>query len=87
LPLAVFGALSGGVGAAIIVAAALISRVTLCRCVEWRFKLPRQSFWLIPLHDVVAFFVYVASFFGAGVNWSGSDYRVAADGTLIERNT
>jgi len=46
--------------------------------------LPRQNYWLIPLQDVIAFAVYMASFFGATVHWRGADYRVAADGTLIE---
>jgi len=28
--------------------------------------------------------VYVMSFFGATVHWRGADYRVMADGTLLE---
>ncbi len=84
LPLALLGMLSGGTTAALLMLAALASRVTLSRCVEWRFALPRQSYWLIPLQDVLVFGVYVASFFGATVHWQGVDFRVAADGTLIE---
>ncbi|HEY2529437.1 MAG TPA: bacteriohopanetetrol glucosamine biosynthesis glycosyltransferase HpnI [Xanthobacteraceae bacterium] len=83
--LALVGLLSGSSTAALLVAAAFTSRLALCRCVERRFRLPRQSYWLIPLHDVVAFAVYVASFFGANVNWQGADYRVTADGKLVER--
>jgi ceramide glucosyltransferase len=78
-------ALLGGDPAAITVAiAVLVARVTLCRCVEWRFGLPRQNYWLIPVHDLIAFAVYVTSFFGATVHWRGADYRVAANGSLIE---
>jgi ceramide glucosyltransferase len=78
-------ALLGGDPAAIMVAiAVLVARVTLCRCVEWRFGLPRQNYWLIPVHDLIAFAVYVTSFFGATVHWRGADYRVAANGSLIE---
>jgi len=84
-PLALFALLSGNSGAALVVIAALLSRVTLCRCVEWRFGLPRQNYWLIPVQDILAFGVYIASFFGARVHWRGADYRVTADGTLIER--
>jgi ceramide glucosyltransferase len=86
-PLALLGMLSGGATAALVAAAALVSRVALCRCVERRFGLPRQSYWLIPVHDLIAFAVYVASFFGATVQWQGAEYRVAADGTLLEDKT
>jgi ceramide glucosyltransferase len=78
-------ALLGGDPAAIMVAiAVLVARVTLCRCVEWRFGLPRQNYWLIPVHDLIAFTVYATSFFGATVHWRGADYRVAPNGSLIE---
>lgn len=85
-PLALLGMLSGSTAAALLVVAALASRLTLCRCVERRFGLPRENYWLIPLQDIIAFAVYVVSFFGATVHWRGADYRVAADGTLIEED-
>jgi ceramide glucosyltransferase len=84
LPLALLGMLSGGITATLLTVAVLASRVTLCRCIERRFGLPRQSYWLIPLQDVLVFGVYVASFFGATVHWQGVDFRVVGDGTLIE---
>jgi ceramide glucosyltransferase len=83
-PFALLAMLSGSQAAVLVAVAVLASRVTLCRCVERRFGLPRQNYWLIPLQDVIAFAVYMASFFGATVHWRGADYRVAADGTLIE---
>jgi len=83
-PLALVALLSGSSAAVLVAIAVLLSRVTLCRCVEWRFDLPRQNYWLIPLQDIIAFGVYVTSFFGATVHWRGADYRVAADGTLLE---
>jgi ceramide glucosyltransferase len=83
-PLALFALLLGSPAAALVAFAVLLSRVTLCRCVEWRFDLPRQNYWPIPLQDLVAFGVYVTSFFGATVHWRGADYRVTADGTLLE---
>jgi ceramide glucosyltransferase len=86
-PLGLIGMLSGSIAAALVAVAVLAARVLLCRCVERRFGLPRQNYWLIPLQDVIAFLVYVASFFGATVHWQGSAYRVAADGTLIEDKT
>lgn len=83
-PLALLGMLSGSAAAALLAVAALASRIALCRCVERRFGLARESYWLIPLQDILAFAVYVASYFGATVHWRGADYRVATDGTLIE---
>jgi ceramide glucosyltransferase len=83
-PLALLALLSGSPGAMPVVVAALLSRLMLCWCVEWRFNLPRQDYWLVPLHDVMAFGIYVASFFGATVHWWGVDYRVTAAGTLLE---
>ncbi len=83
-PLALLGLLLGSQAASLVVTAALLSRVMLCRCVEWRFDLPRQNYWLMPLQDMIAFGVYVMSFFGATVHWRGADYRIMADGTLLE---
>jgi ceramide glucosyltransferase len=83
-PLALFAMILGNRAAALVAIAVLLSRVMLCCCVEWRFGLPRQNYWLIPVHDLIAFAIYVTSFFGATVHWRGADYRVAADGTLIE---
>jgi ceramide glucosyltransferase len=83
-PLALLAWLLGSPAAALVTVAVLLARVTLCRCVEWRFGLPRQKYWLIPVHDVIAFAIYLSSFFGATVHWRGADYRVAAGGTLIE---
>ena len=83
-PLALLGLLLGSPAAALVVAAALLSRLMLCRCVEWRFDLPRQNYWLMPLQDMIAFSVYIMSFFGATIHWRGADYRVTADGSLFE---
>jgi len=85
-PLALIGMLSGSGAAALLAVAALASRLMLCRCVERRFGLPRENYWLIPLQDIIAFAVYVVSFLGATVHWRGADYRVAADGTLVEED-
>jgi ceramide glucosyltransferase len=86
-PLALLATLSGAPAALLLAIAVLAARVTLCRCIERRFGLPRQDYWLIPVQDVLAFAAYLASFFRATVHWQGFDYRVAADGTLIEDNT
>jgi ceramide glucosyltransferase len=85
-PLALIGLFSGSTAAALIAVAALASRVTLYRCVERRFGLRHENYWLIPVQDIIAFGVYVASYFGATVHWRGADYRVTAEGTLIEED-
>ena len=86
-PFALVAMLSGHADAVLVAIAVLLSRVMLCHSVERRFALPRQNYWLIPLHDIMAFAVYVASFLGATVHWRGADYRVTADGTLLEDET
>jgi ceramide glucosyltransferase len=83
-PLALMGLLLGSSAALLVVTAALLSRLMVCACVEWRFALPRQNYWLLPVHDVMAFAIFVTSFFGATVHWRGADFRVLADGTLLK---
>lgn len=83
-PLALMGLLLGSSAALLVVTAALLSRLLVCACVEWRFALPRQNYWLLPLHDIMAFAIFVTSFFGATVHWRGADFRVLADGRLLE---
>jgi ceramide glucosyltransferase len=82
--LAVVAVLLGAGGPAVVLAGlALTSRAALCSCVTRRFGVP-TSYWLLPLHDLAAFAVYVASFFGASVIWRGQRYRVRSDGTLLQ---
>jgi ceramide glucosyltransferase len=83
--LAVVGALLGAGGAGAMMAGALACRLMLCLAVRRRFRLPPQSAWLIPLHDLAAFGVYLASFAGSRVTWRRYRYRVASDGTLVEQ--
>ena len=82
-PLALAGALLGGEYGLVVAAAALACRFALCICAERAFQLPRQPYWLIPSRDLLSFGVYVWSFFGMRVQWRGSRYRVAADGSLL----
>src|SRR5262249_42720678 len=82
-PLALIGAVLGGQYALFVAAAALACRAPLCVCVERPFGLPRQPYWQIPSRDLLSFGVYIWSFFGMRVQWRGSRYRVAADGSLL----
>ncbi len=83
--LAVVGALLGAGGAGVMMAGALACRMALCLAVRRTFRLPPQPAWLIPLHDLAAFAVYLAGFAGSRVTWRRYRYRVASDGTLVEQ--
>jgi ceramide glucosyltransferase len=82
-PLALIGAALGGEYALFLAAAALACRSALCARVAHAFGLPHQPYWLIPSRDLLSFGVYIWSFFGMRVQWRGSRYRVAADGSLL----
>ncbi|MGN6550977.1 MAG: bacteriohopanetetrol glucosamine biosynthesis glycosyltransferase HpnI [Pararhizobium sp.] len=57
-------------------------RAMLERCVHWRFGAPATPPALIPLADLLAAAIYVASFLSATVEWRGQRYRVNANGDL-----
>jgi ceramide glucosyltransferase len=56
--------------------AALLCRVVLLSGVARGFGLPPQPYWLVPLRDLLAFAVFVASFLGRSVSWKGHHYRL-----------
>jgi ceramide glucosyltransferase len=85
--LALVGALLGASGAGAVMASALACRMVLCLAVQRAFRLPPQASWLIPLYDLAAFAIYLASFVGSRVTWRRYKYRVANDGTLAEQST
>jgi ceramide glucosyltransferase len=57
---------------------AILCRVTLLRSVERGFGLPPQSYWRLPVRDLLSFVVFVASFLGRSVSWRGHRYRLFA---------
>jgi len=89
VPLALIALLLGGpMPAAWVLAVALACRFALQAELHRRFQLgngsgiPWGNFWLGPIRDVLSFVVFVASFFGRGVEWRGHRYGVRADSTL-----
>lgn len=66
----------------LLVLVAFCARFAVTRTVETRFGIPRQRYWLLPLQDVLAFVVYVASLRGTAVSWRGVRFRVR-DGSLL----
>jgi len=89
VPLALIALLLGGsTPAASVLALALACRFALQAELHRRFqlgngtKIPWGSVWVGPIRDVLSFVVFVASFFGHGVEWRGHRYGVRADSTL-----
>ena len=83
-PLAVLAALLGGFdfwGCALI-AFALACRLWLQAGVARALDLPTASLPLAPLRDMISFFVYVACFFGARVDWRGRSYDIDRKGNM-----
>ncbi|MGB8274083.1 MAG: bacteriohopanetetrol glucosamine biosynthesis glycosyltransferase HpnI [Alphaproteobacteria bacterium] len=38
--------------------------------------------WLVPVRDILSFFVWGASFFGRGISWRGNSFAVHVDGSI-----
>lgn len=86
--LALLACACGSEGSLWLAALALAGRLVLCRCVERRFHLPLQAYWLLPFREMLSFGIFVTSFFGTNVTWRDAVYRVADDGSLfVERNS
>jgi ceramide glucosyltransferase len=84
-PLALLAALTGSGGAVALAGVAVLCRVTLLKCIERRFSLERQAYWLVPIRDLISFAIFVWSFFGTNVSWNGQTYRVSSQRTLVRR--
>lgn len=89
VPLALIGLVLGGATlAGLVIVMALACRFALQVELDRLFppgpgwSISRGNFWLGPIRDVLSFVVFVASFFGRGVEWRGQRYGVRADSTL-----
>jgi ceramide glucosyltransferase len=76
LPLALLAALFNRPTGFLLAAAAISCRMLLYFSVERAFHLARQHYLLIVVHDLVAFAVFVASYFGQTVIWRGHKYHL-----------
>jgi ceramide glucosyltransferase len=61
----------------------IVCRLALLLQVERAFGLPPQSYWLLPLRDLLSFAVFVASVAGRNAKWKGRGYRFRSGGTLV----
>jgi ceramide glucosyltransferase len=83
LPLALIGLALGGLHpAGLIVLAALACRAMLQSEIDRAFGLRGDWFRLGPLRDLLSFAIFVASFFGRGVQWRGHRYGLRTDNKL-----
>jgi ceramide glucosyltransferase len=84
LPFAILAAVltAGGLGVAMI-AVAVGARLVLQLQVDHTLGVRSDRRWLGPVRDLLAFGVYMASFFVNVVDWRGRRYRIRSDGTLI----
>jgi ceramide glucosyltransferase len=85
LSFAILGAAFSGsvvLGAAMI-AVAITCRLVLQLQVDHTLHLRSIRWWLGPARDLLAFSVYISSFFVDVVSWHGRRYQIRADGTLV----
>jgi ceramide glucosyltransferase len=89
-PLALIAALAGGVAGSVqpvvgigLCLTALLCRLTLLGRVEQAFALPSQSYWLVPVRDLLSFAVFLWSCFGRNARWENRQYRFLSGGTLV----
>ncbi len=80
--LALLGAAAGSPACLALAALAVGLRIGLYKAVERSFELPRQSYRVSPITDLLAFGVFVWSFFGTSVTWKRTSFTVLSDGTL-----
>ena len=80
--LALLGAAAGSTSCLALAILALSLRIGLCKAVERSFELRRQDYWMLPFTDLIAFGVFVWSFFGSSVTWKRTSFTVLGDGTL-----
>ena len=84
LPLAVLVVLFQDLSAAsmALVLAAFIARVWLMSIVDRVIGRRLGPWWLLPIRDMLSFFVFVGSFFVRSVEWRGMKFHVSGDGDL-----
>ncbi|WP_144138202.1 bacteriohopanetetrol glucosamine biosynthesis glycosyltransferase HpnI [Paraburkholderia sp. BCC1884] len=76
-------ALSGGaVWACSLVLMAVLTRFALKLLSDRALCQARRDLWLLPLWDIVAFAIFVASFCSSRVIWRGFSFKVDGDGLL-----
>jgi ceramide glucosyltransferase len=83
--LALIAALAGGFAAPTlaVLGIALACRFVMVRIVDRALKLPVTPLWLVPVRDMLSFWVFIVSFLGNRVAWRDNTFRIGADGRLV----
>jgi ceramide glucosyltransferase len=87
LPLSLLAALLDSPVGFLLAVAAVSCRMLLFFSVERAFHPERQPYYLLPIYDLVAFGIFVASFFGQTIYWRGHKYRVSPSLRMVQVNT
>jgi ceramide glucosyltransferase len=82
--LALLGVALGSMSCLALAVLALGLRIGLNKAVERSFELARQHYWVVPITDLIAFSVFVWSFFGTSVTWKRASFSVLGDGTIVQ---
>jgi ceramide glucosyltransferase len=84
LPLALIGAVLTGLNPYAMIALGILAGVRLSfgllSCLV--MQADTSALWLFPFRDLLAFAVFLAAFFGDGVEWRGARLRVKPDGAM-----
>lgn len=67
--------------------AAVIARLVVVRNVDAAVGGQIAPLWMALLHDVLAFAVYIASFFVRSVDWRGATLKMKTDGRIVSAST
>src|SRR6185312_11911301 len=84
VPLALIGAILTGLNPYAMVALGVLAGVRftfgLLSCLA--MQADAAAIWLFPIRDLIAFAVFLAAFFGDGIEWRGARLRVKPDGAM-----
>jgi ceramide glucosyltransferase len=86
VPLALLGAMVNEFSLASvgILATTFASRLVLKWCIERKFDTNAGPDWVLPIRDVLSFYVFIASMFAEDVHWRGSRFAVSPSGVLSQ---
>jgi ceramide glucosyltransferase len=89
-PLALIAAVTGGFAGSLAPAVGIVLCLTALACrlallggVKRAFTLPPQSYWLLPVRDLLSFAVFLWGCFGQSARWQGRQYQFSSGGTLV----
>lgn len=87
LPLAILFVTAAGASplSMLVFSVAAVARITMVWYVGThllRDAILRRSLWLLPVRDILSFFIWCSSFFGNTVEWRGKRFKIVKDGKL-----